>query len=155
MKLGNTITLDFRGSDCQLCFWGRQKAGKHQPHLGSLHIRLGDLIAKLEPFDKIPMLCESASFDWGGVSSEHQLAPYWKLDLHQHPTVYQQLVDQLGETHPMAKLIEKELAKDGEEPASKMTASSASVTFWQDTAKSFQKNLGRSPPACNEAYRSS
>ena len=35
----------------------------------------------------------------------------------------QQLADQLGETHPMAKLIEKELAKEGEEPASTSSAS--------------------------------
>ena len=54
----------------------------------------------------------------------------------------------------MAKLIEKELAKDGEEPASKMTASSASAT-WQDTAKSFQKALGEVVQHANEAYRSS
>ena len=71
-----------------------------------------------------------------------RLAAYWKLDLQQHPTVYQQLADQLGETHPMAKLIEKELAKEGEEPASTIGASSAFTSFWKDTAKSFQKALG-------------
>ena len=35
------------------------------------------------------------------------------------------------------------LAKESDEPASKKsTASSASATFWKDTAKSFQKALG-------------
>ena len=87
----------------------------------------------------MPKLCDSANFDWGSVSSEHQLASYWKLDLQQHPTVYQQLADQLGKTHPMAKLIAKELAKDGEEPAS---TSSAFTSFWKDTTKSLQKALG-------------
>ena len=108
MKLGNTVTLDFRGADCQLCFWGKQQAGEQQPHLGSLHIRLGPLIVKLAAFDQMPKLYETASFDWGGVSSEHQLAASWKLDLQQHPTVYQQLAEQLGETHPMAKLIDEQ-----------------------------------------------
>ena len=140
MKLGNTVTLDFRGADCQLCFWGKQLAGQQQPHLGSLHVRLGPLIVKLETFDQIPNLYDSASFDWGGVSSEHQLAAYWKLDLQQHPTVYQQLADQLGETHPM--VIEKELAKEGEEPASTSSASYAFTSFWKDTTKSLQKALG-------------
>ena len=138
LQLGNTITLDFRGADCQLCFWGKQQASQEQPCFGSLHIDIGNLIVKLAPFDKMPQLYESASFDWGGVSSEHHLAAYWKHDLQQHSVVYQQLAEKLGPNHPMAKLIQQELAKDVQEPASKMPrVSSPAASFWKDTAKSF------------------
>ena len=30
--------------------------------------------------EKLPQLYDSASFDWGSASSEHQLAASWKLD---------------------------------------------------------------------------
>ena len=139
MKLGDTVTLDFRRSDCQLCVWGKHLAGQRQPHLGSLHIRLGYLIVKLEPFDQMPKLYDSASFDWGGVSSEHQLAACWKLDLQQHPTVYHQLADQLGETHLMAKLIAKELAKEVEDPASTSSASLHSPASGRIHPRAFRK----------------
>ena len=143
LQLGHTITLDFRGADCQLCFWGKQQASEEQPLFGSLHIELGNLIVKLAAFDKMPQLYDSASFDWGGVSSEHHLAAYWKLDLQQHAAVYQQLAAKLGPNHPMAKLIQKELDKEVEEPASKMPrASSAAASFWKATAKSFNRALG-------------
>ena len=143
LQLGHTVALDFRGADCQLCFWGKQQASQQQPLFGSLHIQLGDIIVKLAAFDKMPQLYDSASFDWGGVSNEHHLAAYWKLDLQQHAAVYQQLADKLGPNHPMAKVIQNELAKEVEEPASKMPrASSAAASFWKATAKSFNRVFG-------------
>ena len=43
----------------------------------------------------------------------------------------------------MAKLIQKELYKDVEEPASKrLRTSAATASFWQETAKSFHRTLG-------------
>ena len=50
LQLGHTVTLDFRGADCQLCFWGTQQAPQQQPLFGSLHIQLGDIIVKLCSF---------------------------------------------------------------------------------------------------------
>ena len=142
LQLGHTVTLDFRGADCQLCFWGKQQASAEQPLFGSLHIQLGDIVVKLAAFDKMLQLYDSASFDWGGVSSEHHLAAYWKLDLQQHAAVYQQLADKLGPNHPMAKLIQKELAKELEEPASKMPrASSAAASFWKDKSQELPTKL--------------
>ena len=119
MQLGNTVTLNFRGADCQLCFWGKQQPSQEQPYFGSLRIELGNLIVRLAPFEKLPQLYDSASFDWGGASSEHHLAASWKLNLQQHSAVYQQIAAKLGPNHPMAKLIQKELDKEIEEPASK------------------------------------
>ena len=52
LQLGHSITLDFRGPDCQLCFWGKQQASQHQPTFSSLDIKLGDIIVKLAPFEK-------------------------------------------------------------------------------------------------------
>ena len=74
LQLGQSITLDFRGADCQLCFWGKQQASQQQPTFSSLNIQLGDIIVKLSAFEKMEQLYETASFDWGGVSSEHHLA---------------------------------------------------------------------------------
>ena len=51
LKLGHTISLDFRGADCQLCFWGKQQASQHQPTFSSLDIKLGDIIVKLAAFE--------------------------------------------------------------------------------------------------------
>ena len=105
-------------------------------------MQLGDFIIELSKLALMPKLYESACFDWGGSSSEHHLAANWKLDLQQHAEVYQQLAEPLGETHPMAKLIKNELAKDDDEPASKSSsASSAFTSFWKDTTKSFQTAL--------------
>ena len=78
LQLGH---LDFRGADCQLCFWGKQQLHQHQPTLSSLNIELGSVIVKLATFEQIEQLDQSASFDWGGVSSENHLPAYWKLDL--------------------------------------------------------------------------
>ena len=144
MKLGHTISLDFRGADCQLCFWGKQQASQHQPTFSSLDIKLGDVIVKLEPFEKIQQLCESASFDWGGVSSEHRLPAFWKRDLQQHPSVYKKLAENLGLDNPMAKLIKKELDKDDVEPGSKLqkTSTASEAEFWMQASKNLHKLVG-------------
>ena len=140
LELGQTVTLDHRGADCQLCFWGKQQASDQQPLFTDLRMVLGDIIVKLEPFDKMPQLYNYASFDWGSISSEHHLPSQWKLDLQQHPTVYQNLAEKLGPNHPMATLTQKELTKEVEEPASKKPRT-ATASFWQATARSFQKAL--------------
>ena len=85
LQLGHSLTLDFRGADCQLCFWGKQKLYEHQPTFSSLNIAIGSIMVKLGAFQQIEQLYQSASFDWGGVSSENNLPAHWKLDLQQHP----------------------------------------------------------------------
>ena len=120
LQLGRTISLDFRGTDCQLCFWGRQQASQHQPTFSSLNIKLGDIIVKLAPFEKMEKFFQEASFDWSGASSIHNLPAFWKHDLQQRPSVYKKLAEHLGWDNPMAKLIKKELEKDDSEPASKL-----------------------------------
>ena len=138
----HSVSLELHGADCQLCFWGKP-ASEEQPYFGSLHIELGDIWVKLAPFEKTPQLCDHASFDWGTASSEHQLAASWTQDLQQHATVYQQLTTKLGLNHPMAKLIQKELDKDVDEPPFKrLRTSAATASFWQETAKSFHRTLG-------------
>ena len=105
LQLGH---LDFRGADCQLCFWGKQQLHQHQPTLSSLDIELGSVIV-IAAFEQIEQLYQSASFDWGGVSSENHLPAYWKLDLQQHPTVYKQLADNLGQATPWPSLSTRSL----------------------------------------------
>ena len=61
-----------------------------------MNIKLGDVIVKLAAFEKIEQLYETASFDWGGASSEHNLPAFWKHDIQQHPIVYKQLAEKLG-----------------------------------------------------------
>ena len=142
LQLGDSVSLEFQGADCQLCFWGKP-ASEEQPYFGSLHIELGNLWVRLAPFEKMPQLYDHASFDWGTASSEHHLAASWTQDLQQHATVYQQLTAKLGPNHPMAKLIQKELDKDVEEPPFKrLRTSAARASFWQETAKSFHRTLG-------------
>ena len=119
LQLGHTISLDFRGSDCQLCFWGKQKASEHQPTFSSLNIKLSDVIVKLDAFEKLTQLYVTSSFDWGGASSQHNLPAFWKNDLQQRPGTYKKLAESLGMDTPMAKLIKKQLDKDEEEPALK------------------------------------
>ena len=82
-----------------------------------------------------------ASFDWGGVSSENQLASSWKLDLQQHPAVYKKLAEQLGPNDPMAKLINKELENPDDGAASEQKASAAISAFWKATSKSLNRTL--------------
>ena len=153
LQLGNTVTLDFQGADCQLCFWGKQQPSEEQPFFGSLHIELGNLWVRFAPFEKMPQLYDSASFDWGGASSEHHLAASWKFDMQQHPAVYQQIAAKLGPNHPLAKLIQKEPDKEVEEPTSKKATNffcsrQLLARIRQDLPTSF----GRSGAACREAY---
>ena len=129
------------------------KPQRSSPSSEACTLSLATSLSRLAAFDKMPQLYDSASFDWGGVSSEHHLAAYWKLDLQQHAAIYQQLADKLGPNHPMAKLIQKELAKEVGEPASKVPrASAAATSFWKAAAKSFQQSFGRSGTACRETY---
>ena len=60
LQLGDSVSLDFRGADCQLCFWGKP-ASAEQPTFGSLHIELGNIWVKLAPFEKMPQLYDHAS----------------------------------------------------------------------------------------------
>ena len=131
LQLGHSLTLDFRGADCQLCFWEKQKLHEQQPTFSNLNIEIGSVMIKLGAFQQIEQLYQSASFDWGGVSSENNLPAHWKLDLQQHPAVYQQLADNLGKTNPMAKLIYQELAKADTGAALDQKASAATAAFWK------------------------
>ena len=144
LQLGHTISLDFRGADCQLCFWGKQQASQHLPTFSSLNIKLGEVIFKLAAFEQIEQLYEKASFGWGGASSEHNLPAFWKHDLQQHPSVYKKLAEKLGMDSPMAKLIVKELDKDEEEPASKLpkTSTASEAEFWMTASKNLRKLFG-------------
>ena len=144
LKLGQTISLDFRGADCQLCFWGRQQASQHQPTFSSLDIKLGDIIVKLAAFEQIEQLYEKASFGWGGATSELNLPAFWKHDLQQHPSVNKKLAENLGVDNAMAKLIKKELDKDEEEPASKVpkTSTASEAEFWMTASKNLHKFVG-------------
>ena len=144
LKLGHTISLDFRSADCQRCFWGKQQASQHQPTFSSLDIKLGDIIVKLTAFEKIEQLYETASFDWDGVSSEHHLPASWKHDLQQHPSVYKNLAENLGQDNPIAKLIKKELDKDEAKPASKLhkTSTPSEAEFWMTASKNLHKLVG-------------
>ena len=68
------VTIDHRGSDCQLVFWGKLHEGQSQPSLKALGIELSECVFKLDKFDSIPALYEANSFDWGGASSPEQLS---------------------------------------------------------------------------------
>ena len=53
LKLRNNITVDFRGADCQLCLWGKQRASEEQPSFSILGIQLGAMVVQLSPFEQI------------------------------------------------------------------------------------------------------
>ena len=80
LQLGDSVSLEFQGADCQLCFWGKPDS-EEQPTFGSLHIELGDIWVKLALFEKMPQLYDHASFDRSTASSEHRLAASWAQDL--------------------------------------------------------------------------
>ena len=141
LKLRNSVTLDFRGADCQLCLWGTQRASEEHPSFSTLGLQLGAMVVQLSPFDLMEELYTTASFDWGGVSSENQLASSWKLDLQQHPAVYKKLAEQLGDTNPMAKLIYQELYNPDAGTASEQKASAAISAFWKASSKSLSRTL--------------
>ena len=149
MKLGQTVTLDYRASDAQLVFWGKLDKKAFQPSLTALGVEVGAFAWKLPAFTILQKkLYNSASFDWGSTSSAWQLARDWKQDSFQHATVYEKHAEELGEASPLAKLIKKHL-KEGtweqELAASPPAASTAFSSFWkkqaQQLAASFQAAL--------------
>ena len=154
LQLGHSITLDFRGQDCQLCFWGKRQASQHQPTFSSLDIKLSDLIVKLAPFEKMDKLFQEASFDWGGASSIYNLPAFWQHDLQQRPSVYNKLAENLGWTNPMAKLLRKELNKDPEQPVSKLqkTSTSSQAEFWMTASKNLHKLIWERPSAPQSSF---
>ena len=75
MKLDKTVSLDYRASDTQLCFWGKLDPAQHQPSFEDLGVEVGSLVWKLGNFTELQKyLYHTASFDWGASSSEWQLA---------------------------------------------------------------------------------
>ena len=149
MKLGQTVTLDYRASDAQLVFWGKLDKKAFQPSLTALGVEVGAFAWKLPAFTILQKkLYNSASFDWGSTSSAWQLARDWKQDSFQHAAVYEKLAEELGEASPLAKLIKKHLkegAWEQELAASPPAASTAFSSFWkkqaQQLAASFQATL--------------
>ena len=92
MQLGQTVTLDYRASDTQLCFWGKLDPSKSQPDFEQLGVEVGSFVWKLGSFKELEKhLYHSASFDWGASSSEWQLAKNWRADSLQHGEVYWKL----------------------------------------------------------------
>ena len=143
MELGASISLDYRGQDCQLVLWGKLSPEASQPSLKQLHVKVAPYIFKMPSFDSMESLFTSSCFDWGGASSAWQLSANWKLDSEVHPHVYKQLVEELGSESALAKLIQAQL----DNPASKAQTAAASkespslVAFWKATSKLFVKNL--------------
>ena len=127
MELGASISLDCRGQDCQLVFWGKLAPEASQPSLQQLHVKVAPFIFKMPSFDSMESLFTSSCFDWGGASSAWQLSANWKLDSEVHPHVYKQMVEELGPESALAKLIQAQL----DNPASK--AHSVSSSFQRVT----------------------
>ena len=143
MELGATVSLDHRGQDCQLVFWGKLAEGALQPSLQQLHVKVSSYIFKMESFASIENLFTSCSFDWGGASSASHLSLQWKLDAQVHKHVYKKLVEELGAESALGKLIQQEL----EQPTSTAEAAEASkespalVAFWKSTSKLLHRKL--------------
>ena len=47
MKLNKTVSLDYRASDTQLCFWGKLDPTESQPSFEQLGVEVGSLVWKL------------------------------------------------------------------------------------------------------------
>ena len=109
MELGATISLDHRGQDCQLVFWGKLSPEASQPSLKQLHVKWHLTSSRCQSFDSMDSLFTSSCFDWGGASSAWQLSPNWKLDSQVHKHVYQKLVEELGAESALGKLIKAQL----------------------------------------------
>ena len=90
MELGQTVSLDHRGQDCQLVFWGKLAEGALQPSLQKLQVKLSEYIFEFGSFASIEELFTMNSFDWGGASSGSHLALNWKLDAQVHKHVYKE-----------------------------------------------------------------
>ena len=152
MGLGSTVSLDYRASDTQLVWWGKLSQSASQPSMKQLGVTVGAFIWKLPSFISLSLqdhLFLTASFDWGASSSAWQLSKNWKLDSKMHPDVYRKLAESLGEASPLAKLIKAQLenpASQQPKPASGLSASAASTSFWKKQAKlmadSLQTTLG-------------
>ena len=142
MELGATISLDHRGQDCQLVFWGKLASEASQPSLQHLHVKVAPYIFKMPSFDSMVSLFTSSCFDWGGASSASQLSPNWKLDSQVHPHIYKQLVEELGSESALAKLIQAQLDNPAskEQPAASKESPSL-VAFWKATSKMLAKSL--------------
>ena len=141
MELGASISLDYRGADTQLVWWGKLSPAAPQPSLQQLGVKVGAFIYKIPSFSSLDSLFTSSCFDWGGASSAWQLSKNWKLDSEVHPDIYQK-VEELGPDSALAKLIQAQL----DNPASKEKAAVSSdspglVRFWKATSKLFAKSL--------------
>ena len=66
IELGATISLDYRGQDCQLVFWGKLAPEASQPSLQQLRVKVAPYIFKMPSFDSMSSLFTSSCFDWGG-----------------------------------------------------------------------------------------
>ena len=144
LELGASVSLDYRGADTQLVWWGKLSPQAFQPSLQKLGVTTGAFIYKIPSFDSLDSLFSSSCFDWGGASSQWQLSRNWKLDSEMHPEVYWKLVELLGEASPLAKLIKKQL----ENPASQVPAGSFSFTgitsfdsFLEEAGEAYVKEL--------------
>ena len=109
MELGSTVSLDYRGADTQLVWWGKLSPSASQPSLQKLGVTVGAFIWKIPSFSSLDHLFSTASFDWGQSSSSWQLSRNWKLDSEMHPDVYWKLAESLGEASPLGKLIKAQL----------------------------------------------
>ena len=150
LKLGQTVSLDFRASDTQLVWWGKHKQSECQPSMKKLGVEVGAFAWKLPDFKILQQkLCTTASFDLGSTSSAWQLSRHWKQDSFQHAAVYEKLAENLGEASPLAKLIKKQLHEGASQQeqlaASPPPASTAFSSFWKKQAQllaaSFQSTL--------------
>ena len=132
MELGASISLDYRGQDCQLVLWGKLSPEASQPSLKQLHVTVGAYIYKMPSFDSMESLFTSSCFDWGGASSAWQLSANWKLDSEVHPHVYKQMVEELGPESALAKLIQAQLDNPAsQEKAAASKESPGLVAFWK------------------------
>ena len=149
MQLNKTVSLDYRASDTQLCFWGKLDPAESQPSFEKLGVEVGSLVWKLPNFTELSKhLYSTASFDWGASSSEWQLAKNWRTDSLQHAEVYWKLQENLGSASPLGKLIRAHFAEAWKEPpaasppsASALAASSVAAFWHHEAASSSPKRL--------------
>ena len=148
MQLKKTVSLDYRASDTQLCFWGKLDPAESQPSFEQLGVEVGSLVWKLGNFTELSKhLYSSASFDWGAASSEWQLAKNWRTDSLQHAEVYWKLQENLGSASPLGKLIRAHFAEAWKEPAAasppaaSTLAASSVAAFWENEAELANEHL--------------
>ena len=148
MQLKKTVSLDYRASDTQLCFWGKLDPNETQPDFEKLGVEVGSLVWKLGNFTELSKhLYHTASFDWGAASSEWQLAKNWRKDSLQHAEVYWKLQENLGSASPLGKLIRAHFAEAWKEPAAasgpaaSALAASSVAAFWENEAELANEHL--------------